>query len=55
MVPSSLGAAYRRFWHEVGERFPDLGGAASTAYYLENEKRLLIPESVLKFRYGIVL
>jgi SAM-dependent methyltransferase len=41
MAPASLGAAYRRFWHEVGERFPDLGGAASTAYYLENEKRLL--------------
>src|SRR4029079_3457044 len=41
MVPTSLGAAYRRFWHEVGERFPDLGGAASTAYYFENEKRLL--------------
>lgn len=32
---------YRRFWHEVGTSFPDLGGAASTAYYLENEKRLL--------------
>lgn len=47
MVPTSLSAAYRRFWHEVGETFPDLGGAASTAYYLENEKRLLtahIPE-----------
>ena len=41
MVPASLSAAYRRFWHEVGESFPDLGGAASTAYYLENEKRLL--------------
>ena len=41
MVPASLTAAYRRFWHEVGERFPDLGGAASTAYYFENEKRLL--------------
>jgi SAM-dependent methyltransferase len=41
MAHSSLGAAYRRFWHEVGETFPDLGGAASTAYYLENEKRLL--------------
>jgi SAM-dependent methyltransferase len=41
MPPASLGAAYRRFWHEVGEQFPDLGGAASTAYYLENEKRLL--------------
>ena len=41
MVPNSLSAAYRRFWHEVGESFPDLGGAASTAYYFENEKRLL--------------
>ena len=41
MSHTSLGAAYRRFWHEVGEKFPDLGGAASTAYYLENEKRLL--------------
>ena len=41
MAPASLGAAYRRFWQEVGEQFPDLGGAASTAYYLENEKRLL--------------
>jgi SAM-dependent methyltransferase len=41
MAPASLGAAYRRFWHEVGEQFPDLGGAASTAYYRENEKRLL--------------
>jgi SAM-dependent methyltransferase len=47
MAPGSLSAAYRRFWHDVGERFPDLGGAASTAYYLENEKRLLsaqVPE-----------
>jgi len=35
------GGAYRRFWHEVGETFPDLGGAASTAYYFANEKRLL--------------
>src|SRR5688572_25542706 len=41
MAHTSLGAVYRRFWHEVGETFPDLGGAASTAYYLENEKRLL--------------
>jgi SAM-dependent methyltransferase len=41
MAPDSLGAAYRRFWHTVGETFPDLGGARSTAYYLENEKRLL--------------
>lgn len=32
--------AYRRFWADVGERFPDLGGAASTRYYAENERRL---------------
>jgi len=41
MVPASDSAAYRRFWDEVGKGFPDLGGAASTAYYFENEKRLL--------------
>lgn len=34
-------AAYRRFWADVGDRFPDLGGAVSTAYYAENEQRLL--------------
>lgn len=33
-------SAYRRFWNDVGERFPDLGGAASTRYYAENERRL---------------
>jgi SAM-dependent methyltransferase len=33
-------AAYRGFWVEVGDRFPDLGGAASTCYYAENEQRL---------------
>ena len=32
---------YRRFWAGVGERFPDLGGAASTQYYADNEQRLL--------------
>jgi SAM-dependent methyltransferase len=32
--------AYRRFWAGVGERFPDLDGAASTRYYAENERRL---------------
>ena len=32
--------AYRRFWARVGERFPDLGGAASTRYYAANEQRL---------------
>jgi SAM-dependent methyltransferase len=32
--------AYRAFWARVGERFPDLGGAASTRYYAANEQRL---------------
>jgi SAM-dependent methyltransferase len=32
--------AYRRFWAEVGRHFPDLGGAASTRYYSDNERRL---------------
>ena len=31
---------YRRFWADVGGRFPDLGGAASTRYYSDNERRL---------------
>lgn len=34
-------STYRRFWHSVGEDFPDLGGAASTDYYRDNEERLL--------------
>jgi SAM-dependent methyltransferase len=34
------GLTYRRFWAGVGERFPDLDGAASTRYYAENERRL---------------
>ena len=33
--------AYRRFWHDVGDDFPDLGGAPSTAFYRDNEIRLL--------------
>jgi S-adenosylmethionine decarboxylase len=33
--------AYRQFWQDVGEEFPNLGGAASTRYYFENEKRLI--------------
>ena len=33
-------SAYRDFWADVGERFPDLGGAASTRYYADNERRL---------------
>ena len=32
--------AYERFWHGVGTRFPDLGGAVSTQYYEANEQRL---------------
>ena len=32
---------YRGFWDRVGAEFPDLGGAASTAHYLEGEQRLL--------------
>lgn len=31
---------YREFWTEVGEHFPDLGGAASTQFYAANERRL---------------
>jgi SAM-dependent methyltransferase len=36
----TLRAAYRNFWAGVGERFPDLGGAVSTGYYADNERRL---------------
>jgi SAM-dependent methyltransferase len=32
--------SYRDFWARVGERFPDLAGAASTRYYSDNERRL---------------
>jgi SAM-dependent methyltransferase len=31
---------YQDFWTGVGERFPDLAGAASTRYYSDNERRL---------------
>ena len=41
MAAPRPAGAYRRFWQRVGATFPDLGGAASTGYYLENEKRLL--------------
>ena len=34
-------SSYRRFWHDVGEDFPSLSGAASTAFYFENEQRLI--------------
>lgn len=32
---------YHRFWQDVGDDFPDLGGAPSTRFYRENEIRLL--------------
>lgn len=32
--------AYRDFWAGVGEHFPDLGGASSTRFYADNERRL---------------
>jgi SAM-dependent methyltransferase len=34
-------ARYREFWEEVGDEFPDLGPAASTRFYRNNEIRLL--------------
>ena len=37
---TSAAEVYRRFWARVGDRFPDLGGAASTRYYADNEQRL---------------
>jgi len=33
-------SVYQAFWAGVGERFPDLAGAASTEYYSDNERRL---------------
>ena len=36
----TVRSRYRDFWAGVGERFPDLGGAASTRYYTDNERRL---------------
>ena len=36
----TLRSSYRDFWAGVGDRFPDLGGAASTHYYAQNERRL---------------
>jgi SAM-dependent methyltransferase len=38
--PMSGRSAYRGFWDGVGDRFPDLGGALSTRYYAECERRL---------------
>jgi SAM-dependent methyltransferase len=39
--PRARGASYGTFWHDVGAGFPDLGGAASTDFYRDNEVRLL--------------
>ena len=39
-MTTAAARAYQRFWAGVGERFPDLGGAASTRYYAANEQRL---------------
>ena len=36
----ALRSAYQDFWIRIGERFPDLAGAASTRYYSDNERRL---------------
>lgn len=33
--------AYQDFWQDVGQRFPDLGGAASTTIYRAGERRLI--------------
>ena len=38
---AATGGTYDEFWHGVGDRFPDLGGAASTDLYRANEIRLL--------------
>jgi exosortase/archaeosortase family protein len=39
--PRARAGSYGQFWHDVGDHFPDLGGAASTAFYRDNEIRLL--------------
>jgi SAM-dependent methyltransferase len=36
----TTASVYRDFWAKVGDRFPDLGGASSTNFYAENERRL---------------
>ncbi|MBA3949912.1 MAG: methyltransferase domain-containing protein [Acidobacteria bacterium] len=39
--PHASAGTYVDFWHGVGGDFPDLGGAASTALYRDDEIRLL--------------
>lgn len=41
LVATTRGRRYRHFWTAVGQRFPDLDGAASTRFYADNERRLL--------------
>jgi SAM-dependent methyltransferase len=37
----AASTGYRRFWDDLGDEFPDLGRAASTRVYFEDERRLL--------------
>ena len=39
--PRARSGDYGTFWHDVGAEFPDLGGAASTDVYRDDEIRLL--------------
>jgi exosortase/archaeosortase family protein len=39
-APTSRGL--RQFWNDVGDTFPDLGGAASTDCYFDDERRLIL-------------
>ncbi len=39
-VSGSSAAGYRKFWADVGDNFPDLAGARSTAFYQRDEQRL---------------
>ena len=38
--PASAADSYKDFWDDVGDQFPDLGEARSTADYLLDEQRL---------------
>lgn len=41
LAPVLRQRAYQDFWEDVGARFPDLGGATSTAIYRAGERRLI--------------
>ena len=45
---------YRRFWTEVGDTFPDLGGARSTEFYRRDEERLLTEQLAPLRRYRLL-